>query len=98
QFAGLKGAHVLVRVDVAALEKAAAENKRTSQSSAVQVDITSKIVYTINAPESANEVETAWWSASELSGGITVNGHEYEIAPGMAQDFYDAPEDNSEWN
>lgn len=97
---GLRGSHVVIRVDVAALEKAAEERSRVSRGSATEVEIASRVVYdiAIKSEGAANEVTAAWWSSGEMSGGITVNGVEYEIAPGMAQDFYTAPEGDTEWN
>lgn len=90
---GLIGSHVLVQVNLEALATAAEENKRTSRGSSVNVNITSRIVYAIEHDDNVNEVSAAWWGRDEMSGGITVNGSEHEILPGLAKDYYDEPDD-----
>lgn len=93
KFAGFVGSHVHVKVNLEKLTQAAAENKRTSRGSSVNVTITSRITYAIEHAENVNQVTSAWWGKDELIGGITVNGTEYEIIPGLAQDYYEAPTD-----
>ncbi|MEO1289654.1 MAG: hypothetical protein AAFV93_17970 [Chloroflexota bacterium] len=100
-FVSFVGRYVCVRIDIEVLATAAANNKRTSRGSSVPVDILSKIVYGIHHAENVNIITEAWWSKDDMSGGITVNGTEYEILAGLAQDYYDEPEDPDkakEWN
>lgn len=92
EFVKLAGSHIIVKVSLEPLEKAAVENKR-ARASSVKVELNSKIVYTIDAPEATNSVTSAWWSKDEMSGSITVNGKEYEILPGLAKDYYSEPDD-----
>ena len=95
---GLRGSHVLVAVDIAALEKAVAEKSTVSRGSSVQVDITSHIHYSIDAPDAVNDVTECWWSKDSNSGAITVNGEKYAIRGDFAADHYDEPEDSDGWD
>jgi hypothetical protein len=97
----LKASHVIVRVNLASLEKAAEDNQKTARGSSVTVNIVSRMTYAIDAPDAANEVKKAWWEAESQAGGIKVNGKEYPIFSGMAADYYEAPKDEEaakEWN
>jgi hypothetical protein len=102
KFLRFKGTHVVVRITVAELEKAAAEAQKVSRGTGVEVEITSRIQYAVTTKTegAVNDVTSAWWSADEMAGGITVNGAEYEIVPGLAKDYYREPEADSgkEWN
>lgn len=95
-FVSFSGSHVIVQVDIDALATAAEENKRTSRGSSVNVQITSRITYSVEHDEHVNVVSAAWWGRDEMLGGITVNGSEYEILPGLAQDYYDIDPNDSE--
>jgi hypothetical protein len=96
----VKGTHVIVRVKVAELEKAAAEAQKVARGSGVQVKIISWQEYRIEIKsESApNAITEAWWAADTRTGGITVNGVEYPIIAGHALDYYKPEgEDDSDW-
>lgn len=97
----LKGSHVIVKVNLAALEKAADENQKTARGSSVTVEIVSRIVYAVNAPDAKNEVTEAWWEAEAKDGSIRVNGVDYAIIAGVAADYYSEPKEAEaakEWN
>jgi hypothetical protein len=101
RFVKFAGARVLVAVAIAELETKAASAQRVRSGSSIKVDITSRIVYAIEAPDAKNAVTEAWWEASELRGGITVNGIEYRLFGGSAEEYYAEPEDPNkaaEWN
>jgi hypothetical protein len=92
EFVAFDGAHVIIRVSLSVLKDKAETNQRVSRGSSVNVEIVSRIVYTVNAPDAANEVTRAWWEAEAKEGGISVNGEEYPIFAGIAADYYEAPE------
>jgi hypothetical protein len=97
----LKASHVIIRVNLASLEKAAEDNQRTARGSSVTVNIISRMTYAIDAPEATNEVKKAWWEAESQAGAIKVNGKDYPIYSGVAADYYEAPKDEEtakEWN
>lgn len=102
KFLRFKGTHVIVRITVAELEKAAAEAQKVARGSGVLVTITSRVLYevTTQTEDAPNAVTAAWWSAESLVGEMTINGAQYPIAAGEAKDFYSQPEGDAgkEWN
>jgi hypothetical protein len=95
------GAHVVLRVSLAVLKDKAETNQRVSRGPSVNVEIVSRIVYTVSAPDAVNKVTRAWWEAEAKDGGISVNGEDYPIFAGVAADYYEAPkteEDAKNWD
>jgi hypothetical protein len=100
-FVKFAGSRIVVAVSIAELEAKAASAQKVRSGSSIKVDIASRILYAIDAPDAKNRVTEAWWEAAKLEGGITVNGIEYRLFAGSAEEYYAEPEDSAkaaEWN
>lgn len=88
----VKGSRIIALVSVDSLT-AAVENNVKAPRGAVNVKITSRTLYNVEAPEAANEITQAWWDSDSAEGAVTVNGFELAINEGVARDFYEVAED-----
>jgi hypothetical protein len=93
---GLDGSHVILRVYLPQLEKAAEANEKVARGSSVNVEIVSRMTYAVSAPDAKNVVSSAWWESDSKEGGISVNGQDYPIFAGVAADYYESPKDDEE--
>lgn len=55
----------------------------------VQVDIASRMVYDITAPDATNDITYAEWDATEKTGFIAINGAECAVFNAAASEYYD---------
>jgi hypothetical protein len=96
---GIKAKKVQACVFLPSLEIAVMNNAKAPRVSGMaDVEIITKMVYMIEAPKAVNIVTYAEWSADTHKGYVTVNGVELPIVQGRAEQFYEAPEDDTEWN
>lgn len=83
---------VVVEISRDLLEAAVDTGKRAPRA-AVNVEIVSRMVYSVIAPDSPNRIDTAWWEAESNQGNIGINGVIFPIEPALARDYYDVSEE-----
>jgi len=97
-FIDFQGNRVKVEMDKSTVDAVYESNKKAPRAStAVNVDIASRTVYTVRT-DGDNEISEAWLDKTTLDddpirGQVTINGESYDLFLGEAADYYEIDED-----